>query len=287
MIEQPPSAPDTETWEAAPVKGRSLAVVCVLFTLLLDVMSLGLITPVLPDLIRGFTGASSDAGIWAGGLIGAWALMQFIFQPVVGALSDRYGRRPIILASNFGNGIDYLVMGFAPTIWWLLAGRAISGITSSSIGTTYAYLADLTPPNKRAGAFGLLGAVFGLGFLLGPGVGGLLGDPNGELRIPQLHLDFHFHGDPRLPFFVAGALSLLNVLLGFMVLPSPCRASGASNSTGAGPIPGRPSACCSRTRTCCRWPASSSSRFAPTTPCSPCFRSMCATGSTGPRAGAA
>jgi DHA1 family tetracycline resistance protein-like MFS transporter len=218
MMEQPPPVPDIEEG-TAPVKGRTLAVVCVLFTLLLDVMSLGLITPVLPDLIRGFTGASSDAGIWAGGLIGAWALMQFIFQPVVGALSDRYGRRPIILASNFGNGIDYLVMGFAPTIWWLLAGRAISGITSSSIGTTYAYLADLTPPKKRAGAFGLLGAVFGLGFLLGPGVGGLLGDPNGELRIPQLHIDFHFHGDPRLPFFVAGGLSLLNVLLGFVVLP--------------------------------------------------------------------
>jgi DHA1 family tetracycline resistance protein-like MFS transporter len=110
-------------------------------------------------------------------------------------------------------------MGFAPTIWWLLAGRAISGITSSSIGTTYAYLADLTPPQKRAGAFGLLGAVFGLGFLLGPGIGGLLGDPNGSLDIPALHLNFHFHGDPRLPFFVAGGLSLCNVLLGFVVLP--------------------------------------------------------------------
>lgn len=221
MNEFTPCPPETAEADqaTAPAIGRVLAMVCVLSTLLLDVMSLGLITPVLPTLIRGFTGQSPDAGLWAGGLIGMWALMQFFCQPVVGALSDRYGRRPIMLASNLGNGIDYLLMAFSPTIWWLLVGRAISGITSSSIGTTFAYLADITPEKKRAGAFGLLGAVFGLGFLLGPVIGGVLGDPGGEVRIPQLHLHWRFHGDPRLPFFVAGGLSLLNVAFGYFVLP--------------------------------------------------------------------
>lgn len=220
MMEHPPPVPESSEREwTAPVKGRTLAVACILFTLLLDVMSLGLITPVLPSLIRGFTGSSSNAGLWAGALIGAWSFMQFLCQPVVGALSDRYGRRPIVLASNLGNGADYLLMALAPSIWWLLLGRSISGVTSSSIGTTFAYLADVTPAKKRAAAFGLLGGVFGLGFILGPGLGGLLGDRNGELSLPWWHVTLHFHGDPRLPFFVAGGLSLLNVVFSFLALP--------------------------------------------------------------------
>jgi DHA1 family tetracycline resistance protein-like MFS transporter len=131
-----------------------------------------------------------------------WALMQFVFSPVLGVLSDRFGRRPVILLSNLGLGLDYIVMALAPTLGWLFVGRVISGITAASITTGTAYVADVAAPEKRAEAFGLIGAAFGVGFVLGPALGGLLGN-----------------SDPRLPFWVAGGLSLANAVYGFFVLP--------------------------------------------------------------------
>ena len=128
--------------------------------------------------------------------------MQFFFSPIVGSLSDRFGRRPLVLLSNFGLGLDYLVMAWAPTLNWLFLGRIVSGLTSSSIPTAMAYMADVTPRERRAAAFGMLNAAFGAGFVLGPAVGGLLGNIN-----------------PRLPFWVAGCLSLVNGLYGLFVLP--------------------------------------------------------------------
>src|SRR5436189_2965015 len=131
-----------------------------------------------------------------------WALMQFIFSPLPGVISDRFGRRPVILVSCLGLGLDYLFMAIAPTLGWLFVGRVISGITAASFATAGAYIADVTPPEKRAASFGMLGAAFGLGFVLGPALGGFLGGYS-----------------LRLPFWVAGGLSLLNTLYGAFVLP--------------------------------------------------------------------
>lgn len=193
------------------------AVVFIMVTLLLDVMSFGLIVPVWPALIRGFSMPTADAGWWVGLAGTTWALMQLCFQPVVGALSDRYGRRPVVLISNLGNAVDFAVMALSPTIWWLLVGRIISGITASSTGTAYAYIADVTAPEKRASAFGKLGAMFALGFILGPGVGGFLGDPTSRLDIP--FTPWVLHGGERLPFWVAGGLCLLNTVYGYFAVP--------------------------------------------------------------------
>ncbi|MDB5394133.1 MAG: transporter [Rhodospirillales bacterium] len=172
-------------------------------TVLLDMMALGVIIPVLPKLIKAFMGGDTASAAHVVGYFGfAWALMQFIFQPVLGALSDRFGRRPVIILSNVGLGLDYILMAVAPNLWFLFVGRLISGITAASFSTAGAYIADVTPPEKRAARFGLLGAAFGLGFVIGPAVGGLLGEVN-------LHL----------PFWGAAVLSLINALYGFLVLP--------------------------------------------------------------------
>lgn len=208
-------APSDQPSTGAPE--RKAAYAFVLMTLLLDVMSLGVIIPVWPDLLKHFTGSTANGGWWIGISGTTWAVMQFFCQPIVGALSDRYGRRPIILASNLGTGVDYLVMAMAPGLWWLLVGRVVSGITSSSIGTAFAYVTDVSPPEKRPARFGMLGAIFGVGFILGPALGGLLGDARTAFTIPGT--DFSLHGDWRLPFFVSGGFSLLNFLYGFFVLP--------------------------------------------------------------------
>lgn len=166
-------------------------------------LSVGIFVPVLPRLVADFMGGDEVAAASMYGLFGtAFALMQFAFSPVQGALSDRFGRRPVILISNLGVGLDYVVMALAPSIWWLLAGRVISGIASASIATAFAYIADVTEPEKRAARFGMLGAAFGLGFVLGPAIGGLAGSV-----------------DPRLPFWIAAGLSLLNACYGYFVLP--------------------------------------------------------------------
>jgi MFS transporter, DHA1 family, tetracycline resistance protein len=166
-------------------------------------LALGLIAPVLPRLVLNFLGGDAPGAAKMFGIFNTvFALMQFVFSPVLGVLSDRFGRRPVILLSNLGLGLDYVVMALAPTLGWLFLGRVISGITAASITTGTAYVADVVPPEKRAGAFGMIGAAFGVGFVLGPALGGLLGN-----------------ADPRLPFWVAGGLSLANALYGYFVLP--------------------------------------------------------------------
>jgi DHA1 family tetracycline resistance protein-like MFS transporter len=182
---------------------RRAALAFIFVTVVLDMLALGMIVPVLPKLVESFLAGDTARAARVYGLFGTvWALMQFVFSPVVGALSDRFGRRRVILLSNLGLGLDYLLMAWAPTLGWLFAGRVISGITAASVPTAAAYIADVTPPEKRAGAFGLLGAAFGLGFVLGPAAGGLLGSIG-----------------PRLPFWVAAGLSLANALYGLLVLP--------------------------------------------------------------------
>ena len=172
-------------------------------TLFIDILGLGIIIPVLPELIKEFTaGDDSRAGLYYGVIIALYALMQFLCAPVLGALSDRFGRRPIILGSLFGFGVDYLVQGFAPTIGWLFVGRAVAGVMGASVTTANAYIADVSTPETRARNYGFVGVAFGLGFIFGPALGGLLGG---------IHL--------RLPFFVAAGLALVNWLYGYFVLP--------------------------------------------------------------------
>ena len=209
--------PDADLPQAGAVRVRKAAFAFILITVLLDVASLGIVIPVWPALITGFTHSAVGAGWWVGLSGTVWAVMQFFCQPIAGALSDRFGRRPVILASNLGTGLDYLVMAFSPTLWFLLIGRVISGVTSASIATAFAYIADVTEPQKRAARFGLLGAVFGLGFMLGPALGGFLGDARHAIPIPGT--DWAIQGGPRVPFMVAGAFSLLNFLYGWLVLP--------------------------------------------------------------------
>lgn len=182
---------------------RRAALIFIFITILLDILAMGMIIPVLPKMVVAFLDGDTARAATTFGLFStAWALMQFFFSPVLGALSDRFGRRPVILLSNFGLGLDYILMALAPTLGWLFVGRVISGITSASISTASAYIADVTPPEKRAASFGMLGAAFGIGFVLGPALGGVLGDM-----------------EPRLPFWVAAALSLANALYGLFVLP--------------------------------------------------------------------
>ncbi|WP_426434227.1 TCR/Tet family MFS transporter [Bradyrhizobium genosp. P] len=188
---------------AAVPQARGGAVIFIFITLLLDMLALGIIIPILPKLIEGFVDNDTANAARIFGLFGTiWALMQFVFSPVLGALSDRFGRRPVVLVSNFGLAADYVVMALAPTLSWLFIGRMISGITSASISTSFAYVADVTAPEQRAAMFGKIGVAFGAGFILGPALGGLLG---------QI--------DPRLPFWVAGGLSFANGLYGLFILP--------------------------------------------------------------------
>src|SRR5256714_3518621 len=154
-------------------------------TVLLDMLALGIIAPVFPKLVIQLEGGNDVSAAGALGLFGTvWAAMQFVFAPVLGALSDRVGRRPVILVSCLGLGLDYAIMALAPTLGWLFVGRVLSGITASSFSTSFAYIADVTEPDERAARFGLLGMAFGLGFILGPAEGGLLGGIG--LRAPVL-----------------------------------------------------------------------------------------------------
>ena len=183
--------------------GRGAAVAFIFITILLDMLALGLIMPILPKLVESFVDNDTARAARIFGVFGtAWALMQFFFSPILGSLSDRFGRRPVVLLSNFGLGLDYVLMALAPSLIWLFVGRVISGITSASISTAFAYIADITPAERRAAVFGKVGAAFGAGFIVGPAVGGLLGDV-----------------DPRLPFWVAAGLSFANTLYGLLILP--------------------------------------------------------------------
>ena len=187
--------------EIAPATGAAVAFIFV--TVLLDTLALGVIIPILPKLIESFVANDTAAAARIFGLFGtAWALMQFFFSPILGSLSDRFGRRPVVLLSNFGLAADYVVMALAPSLSWLFVGRVISGITSASISTAFAYIADVTPPERRAAVFGKIGVAFGAGFIFGPALGGLLGGIA-----------------PRLPFWAAAGLSLANGLYGLLILP--------------------------------------------------------------------
>ena len=175
----------------------------IFITLLIDVTGLGIIIPVLPKLITQMIhGNLSLASEYGGWLTFMYAIMQFLFAPLIGNLSDKFGRRPVLLFSLLGFGIDYLFLAFAPTIGWLFIGRAIAGITGASFTTATAYIADISTPEKRAQNFGLVGVAFGIGFIVGPVLGGLLG-----------------HYGTKIPFFAAAGLSLLNCVYGFFVLP--------------------------------------------------------------------
>jgi DHA1 family tetracycline resistance protein-like MFS transporter len=182
---------------------RRAALAFIFITVVLDMLALGMILPVLPHLIEDFLGGdTARAAAMVGVFATVWALMQFVSMPVMGGLSDRFGRRPVILLSNLGLGLDYLLMALAPNLRWLFVGRVISGVTAASVSTAMAYIADVTPPENRAKSYGLVGMAFGLGFIVGPALGGLLGSI-----------------DPRLPFWAAAGASLVNAAYGFFVLP--------------------------------------------------------------------
>ena len=184
-------------------KPRAAALIFIFITVLVDVIGLGIIIPVLPSLIMELTGEGlSAASRYGGWLMFAYAAVQFLAAPVIGGLSDQFGRRPVLLASLFGFGIDYVLQGLAPTIGWLFIGRVLAGITGASFTTASAYIADISEPEKRSQNFGLIGAAFGLGFIIGPVIGGVLGQFG-----------------PRVPFFAAAGLTLLNCLYGYFVIP--------------------------------------------------------------------
>lgn len=185
------------------MRNKKAAVSFIFITILIDVIGFGIIIPVLPDLITELTGQTYNEGSRTGGfLLAAFAIMQFIFSPILGGLSDRFGRRPILLFSLFGFAMDYLILAFAPTLGWLFIGRIIAGITGASFTTAGAYIADVSPPEKRAQNFGLIGAAFGIGFIIGPMIGGLLGELGS-----------------RVPFFAAAGLTMLNFIYGYFILP--------------------------------------------------------------------
>ena len=183
--------------------GGRRAAAFVVVTVLIDAMGIGIIMPVMPDLIRELTDLPlGAAALWGGYLSFVYALMQFAFGPTLGNLSDRFGRRPVLLLSLFALAVDYLIMGFAPTLWLLFAGRALAGVAGATYSTANAYMADVSPPDRRAQNFGLIGAGFGVGFVAGPLIGGLAGELG-----------------TRAPFFVAAALATINFAYGALVLP--------------------------------------------------------------------
>ena len=178
------------------------ALIFILITICLDSIGLGIIIPSFPTLVSETAHVSiTESSKYYGVVMGSYALMQFLFSPLIGNLSDRFGRRPILLISVLGMGLDYLVMFYAPDLFWLVLGRAISGIFGASYTTAAAYIADISSPEKRAQNFGMIGAAFGIGFVVGPAIGGLL-------------VDF----GPRAPFLAAAIFSLINFFYGLVVL---------------------------------------------------------------------
>jgi MFS transporter, DHA1 family, tetracycline resistance protein len=187
---------------------RRASVVFVLITLFIDILGIGLVFPILPRLVQSLLGgAIAEASFVYGLLVSIYAVMQFLCAPILGALSDRFGRRPIILLALAGLGFDYVLLSLAPSIWWLVIGRVVAGVFGATFTPAAAYIADVSPPEKRAANFGLIGVAFGLGFIAGPALGGLLGQ-----------------SDVRLPFMVCAGLTFLNFLFGLLVMPESLRA---------------------------------------------------------------
>jgi MFS transporter, DHA1 family, tetracycline resistance protein len=187
--------------EPAPASRFALAFIFI--TMLVDTIGLGIIIPVTPKIIAELTGEGlSEAARWGGWLMFVFAAMQFFCAPVMGNLSDRFGRRPVLILSLAALSIDYAITGLAPTIYWLFAGRILSGMAGATYPTVNAYIADVSPPEKRAANFGLTGAAFGVGFIVGPAIGGIVGDAFGA----------------RMPFFVAAGVAIANALFGLLVL---------------------------------------------------------------------
>ena len=209
IVSRPTFAPQSppkgaSNHQSLSMSSRTPALGFIFITLLLDVIGFGLIIPVVPGLLEEMTGGDlSTAARWGGVLMFTYAAMQFLCSPIVGGLSDKYGRRPVILASLFAFGIDFLIAGWAPTIWWFFLGRVLAGMTGASFTSCSAYIADVSPPEKKAQNFGLIGAAFGMGFIIGPLIGGVVSA----------------HFGLRAPFFVAAALALANWLYGFFILP--------------------------------------------------------------------
>lgn len=202
---------------------KKAAISFIFITLLIDVTGLGIIIPVLPKLIEELTGGSiSNASAIGGWLTATYAALQFLFSPILGGLSDRYGRRPVLLISLFGFALDYLFLSYAPTISWLFVGRAIAGISGASFTTASAYIADISNDKNRAQNFGMIGAAFGLGFIIGPVIGGLLGSMGS-----------------RVPFMFAAGLSFLNWMYGYFVLPESLPADQRRKFDWKTTIPGR------------------------------------------------
>ncbi|MBZ9715959.1 TCR/Tet family MFS transporter [Deinococcus multiflagellatus] len=190
------------------MRAQPAALIFILLTALIDIIGIGLIIPVLPGLVKELAGSEAAGAQSIGWLTAAYAVMQFVFAPILGRLSDRFGRRPVLLVSLAGMALDYVLLYFAPSLWWLFVGRVLAGITGASLTVANAYIADVTPPEGRARNFGLLGATFGVGFILGPALGGFLGE----------------YG-LRVPFLVAAGLTALNFLYGLLVLPESLPAS--------------------------------------------------------------
>lgn len=182
---------------------RKPALLFIFITLFLDVLGIGLVVPILPKLVEELAGGGIDqASFVYGWLVGLYALMQFLFAPVIGNLSDRFGRRPVILISLLGSGLDYFLLAWAPSLPWFFLGRLISGVSGANFSAAAAYIADISPPERRSANFGLIGAAFGIGFIFGPALGGWLG-----------------HYGLRVPFMAAGILTLANWLYGLLILP--------------------------------------------------------------------
>lgn len=182
---------------------RNPAIIFIFITILIDVLGIGIIIPVLPKILLELTGKGlSEASQLSGYLMASYAVMQFIFSPIIGGLSDKFGRRPVILASLFGFFLDYMILVYAPTMAWLFIGRILAGITGASFTTATAYIADISNDENRSKNFGMVGAAFGLGFIIGPTIGGILGG----------------YGS-RVPFMFAAGLTLVNALYGYFVLP--------------------------------------------------------------------
>ena len=181
---------------------RRAAMAFIFVTIILDTLGFGIIIPVLAPLVVEFTGSETQGAVIFGILLTVWSLMQFLFSPLLGALSDRFGRRPVLILSSIGLGLDYIVMALAPSLAWLFVGRVLSGITASSYATAAAYVADVTPPERRAASFGMIGAAWGVGFIVGPALGGVLGGFG-----------------VRLPFWAAAIMSLASAGYGLVVLP--------------------------------------------------------------------